>query len=100
PRPPPSTLLPYTTLFRSDDGGHETAIYRAALANLVVPLDPSLGLKLSPVLVEVTRRHPSRLFSIGGGAAAAGAGLKARIGAICQDRKSTRLNSSHRTISY
>ena len=65
---------------------HTGAIYRAALANLVVPLDPSLGLKLTPVLVEVTRRHPSRLFSIGGGAAVAGTGLSARVGAICHRR--------------
>jgi glucose-6-phosphate dehydrogenase assembly protein OpcA len=66
----------------------DSAIYRAALANLVVPLDPRFGLKLSPVLVEVTRRHPSRLFSIGGGVAAAGTGLNARIGAICHRRES------------
>lgn len=71
-----------------DPAAPEGAIYRAALANLVVPLDPSFGLKLTPVLVEVTRRHPSRLFSIGAGVAAAGAGLKARIGAICHRRES------------
>ena len=64
------------------------AIHRAALANLIVPLDPPFGLKLSPVLVEVTRRHPSRLFSIGGGAAPAGRGLTARIGLICHRRES------------
>ena len=56
-----------------DSPAHAGAIYRAALANLVVPLDPPLGLKLTPVLVEVTRRHPSRLFSIGAGAAPEGA---------------------------
>jgi glucose-6-phosphate dehydrogenase assembly protein OpcA len=68
------------------DSAHTGAIYRAALANLIVPLDPSFGAKLSPVLVEVTRRHPSRLFSIGAGAAARG--LRARIGAICHRRDS------------
>ena len=71
-----------------DSPAHAGAIYRAALANLVVPLDPPFGPKLAPVLVEVTRRHPSRLFSIGGGAGAKGTGLSARIGAICHRRES------------
>jgi glucose-6-phosphate dehydrogenase assembly protein OpcA len=75
---------------RSGNGAPEKAggIHRAALANLIVPLDPPFGLKLSPVLTEVTRRHPSRLFSIGGGAAPAGSGLTARIGLICHRRES------------
>jgi glucose-6-phosphate dehydrogenase assembly protein OpcA len=68
--------------------GGSAAIYRAALANLVVPLDPPLGQKLAPVLVDVTRRHPSRLFSIGAGSAPRGAGLRARTGAICHRRES------------
>ena len=63
------------------------AIYRAALANLVVPLDPSLASRLMPVLIEVTRRHPSRLFPIGAGGASRGARLEARIGAICHRRE-------------
>jgi len=68
--------------------GQPGAIYRAALANLVVPLDPSLGPRLAPVLVDVTRRHPSRLFSIAAGSAPRGAGLRARTGAICHRRES------------
>jgi glucose-6-phosphate dehydrogenase assembly protein OpcA len=64
------------------------AIYRAALSNLVVPLDPALSSKLSHVLVDVTRMHPSRLFSIEAGAAPKGAGLRARIGALCHRRES------------
>ncbi|TMQ60089.1 MAG: hypothetical protein E6K76_02935 [Candidatus Eisenbacteria bacterium] len=63
------------------------AIYRAALSNLVVPLDPRLESKLMPVLVDVTRRHPSRLFSIGAGSAPRGAGIRARIGALCHRRE-------------
>ncbi len=62
------------------------AIYRAALSNLVVPLDPSLATRLTPVLVDVTRLHPSRLFSVGAGSGPSGAGLRARIGAICHRR--------------
>src|SRR5437867_8452759 len=58
-RPPRSTLFPYTTLFRSGQGGGRGG-------------------------------SPGRL---GGGPPGAGPGQH-------QDRKSTRLNSSHRTISY
>jgi len=64
------------------------AIYRAALSNLVVPLDSALSSKLGPVLMDVTRMHPSRLFSIEAGAAPKGAGLRARIGALCHRRDS------------
>jgi glucose-6-phosphate dehydrogenase assembly protein OpcA len=65
-----------------------SALYRAALANLVVPLDPRFGAKLAPVLVDVTRHHPSRLFTIGEGTVSAGTGLRARVGAICHRRAS------------
>lgn len=64
------------------------AIYRAALANLVVPVDPELTAKLTPVLVDVTRRHPSRLFSIESDSTPRGAGLRARVGALCHRRES------------
>src|SRR5437762_7788964 len=64
PRPPRSTLFPYTTLFRSllrgqqGGGGHDASVRRRAL---------------SPY---------------------------ARGDGQTRDRKSTRLNSSHRCISY
>src|SRR5437867_7189305 len=60
PRPPRSTLFPYTTLFRSPRPAHPR--------NPLAPARPVKG------LAPTTR--PQR------------------------DRKSTRLNSSHRTISY
>lgn len=40
------------------------ALYRAALANVIVPLDEATLAPLDPVLVELTRRHPSRLFRL------------------------------------
>ncbi|MEK7348043.1 MAG: glucose-6-phosphate dehydrogenase assembly protein OpcA [Candidatus Eisenbacteria bacterium] len=40
------------------------ALYRAALANVIVPLDAATHAPLDPVLVELTRRHPSRLFRL------------------------------------
>ena len=50
------------------DEARSAVIYRAALSNLVVPLDPALAPRLNPVLLDVTRMHPSRLFSIEVGA--------------------------------
>src|SRR5687768_17984323 len=70
-RPPRSTLFPYTTLFRSH-------LHLVAL----VPADE----------IEVLRQgHQARAGGRGGGDQAPG-----RI----EDRKSTRLNSSHGYISY
>src|SRR5690348_4368147 len=67
PRPPRSTLFPYTTLFRSTDGGNTFAPYGNGLP-----------------AVRVTDIQISRNGSL------------LRI----SDRKSTRLNSSHPSISY
>src|SRR3712207_8389219 len=75
-RPPRSTLFPYTTLFRSRVHVHEDdALLLEVLANLVVD---DLGLVLR---------------------ADAGEELAFRLG-DAEDRKSTRLNSSHANISY
>src|SRR3712207_7309860 len=80
-RPPRSTLFPYTTLFRSG---------RVVLASLHVGLD-------------VLRRHQPHLMPEGPQLARpevrGRAGLDADQ-AGRQDRKSTRLNSSHANISY
>src|SRR3712207_8331585 len=72
-RPPRSTLFPYTTLFRS--------AHRAWLAAVgdVGEFDAGGGGEL-------------RAGEMGGGAVAGGA--------VVEDRKSTRLNSSHANISY
>src|SRR3712207_7707651 len=69
-RPPRSTLFPYTTLFRSS--------YR------------------SSGLIVLLRRD--RRDDRGGGATPRSSGRDDRGGG--QDRKSTRLNSSHANISY
>lgn len=62
------------------------AVYRAALANLVVPLDAQALQLLSPVLAEVTRRHPSRLFLIESGSGATAGLLRSRVTAVCHMR--------------
>src|SRR3712207_6906800 len=70
-RPPRSTLFPYTTLFRS----------RGEAGAEVVDRDPGAGrvqgVQAAPDLLGVAHQH-----------------------ALGEDRKSTRLNSSHANISY
>src|SRR5690554_7686770 len=83
PRPPRSTLFPYTTLFRSAADGDATEA-----GPVIAPLSPNqaraLGLSANPV---VGKRD-----------------LQGRIDRfrprVAEDRKSTRLNSSHVRISY
>src|SRR2546422_4050277 len=70
-RPPRSTLFPYTTLFRSTQG--------------FAPTDVAVGLDGS-------------LFISTGGRKTRGAVY--RVEYVAEDRKSTRLNSSHGYISY
>src|SRR3712207_8626019 len=81
-RPPRSTLFPYTTLFRSrdlgdDDGGHDAAISHAD--------DPAVWHDLPPPARAAWRLRPDL-------------DLRGRLPR--EDRKSTRLNSSHANISY
>src|SRR3712207_8989414 len=86
-RPPRSTLFPYTTLFRSDPGEITT---------------PATGISMDRGAATVVPLH---------GAATSGnrprrergwrGGTRRPSGAVpAQDRKSTRLNSSHANISY
>src|SRR2546429_8088772 len=70
-RPPRSTLFPYTTLFRSPEDRHRRGLL----------LDFSLA---ENTILGVHYRKP---------AVSAG-------GVLLEDRKSTRLNSSHGYISY
>src|SRR3989442_2895141 len=77
-RPPRSTLFPYTTLFRSEilrpnNLSHLPGVRR-------IDGDPVFQLKLGQCLLQ---RHP----------------LDKALSEL-QDRKSTRLNSSHVRISY
>src|SRR3712207_8168994 len=82
-RPPRSTLLPYTTLFRS--------LANAYLQKVRETGDPSLYAKAEDLLdrAEKIEAHNPELFATRGILALAR-----------QDRKSTRLNSSHANISY
>src|SRR5947208_13367602 len=78
PRPPRSTLFPYTTLFRSP------ADHRKAAQTRRGP-DTQAG------LCAADDRGPGRRGCDH---------LRAGCGGVGGDRKSTRLNSSHQIISY
>src|SRR3712207_7993082 len=82
-RPPRSTLFPYTTLFRSPPLNALAVACALALAAWpVTAVDPGFILSFGAtvaILLGVRRLLPA---------------------ASAQDRKSTRLNSSHANISY
>src|SRR3712207_8835529 len=88
-RPPRSTLFPYTTLFRSVD-----------LLQLELLLHLLDGEDL--VLVAEAPAHETEEVHhrLGQDAGALVVGERGRILALGEDRKSTRLNSSHANISY
>src|SRR3712207_8875586 len=76
-RPPRSTLFPYTTLFRS--AARERVLHAVLQHRL-----HALRVELHPALAPDTARHsPPQCRH-----------------ELAQDRKSTRLNSSHANISY
>src|SRR3712207_7539862 len=76
-RPPRSTLFPYTTLFRSRSGDLFTALGVSLWHGLALMRRGDL-----PAAEELMRQNIEELASWG------------------EDRKSTRLNSSHANISY
>src|SRR5690349_23765186 len=80
PRPPRSTLFPYTTLFRSPHPHHPSRI--------VVFNERGGGRRKHPLPPDL-RRFATHNF-----------GSPARALSTPSDRKSTRLNSSHVEISY
>src|SRR5690348_18160923 len=71
-RPPRSTLFPYTTLFRSSSASATPSAPRTATSRLLRPAGP-------------TSENPSTTST---------------RSTAYSDRKSTRLNSSHPSISY
>src|SRR5256885_10579472 len=89
-RPPRSTLFPYTTLFRSDDAGVKfinlTVTEPFDLIALVTYIvNDYLGMK---VLFQDKGLEGQKVY------------LNAPVRIEREDRKSTRLNSSHLVISY
>src|SRR5256885_9972138 len=80
-RPPRSTLFPYTTLFRSYL--HSRLLERAAKLN-----DANGGGSLTALPIIETQANDVSAY------------IPTNVISITEDRKSTRLNSSHLVISY
>src|SRR3712207_9050289 len=97
-RPPRSTLFPYTTLFRSKGG--ERAVPQHPFEDV-----GGVGPEVGPHGVDQRRRRQLGQvlgelgLRVAPGEVAVALG-EADLGQLGQDRKSTRLNSSHATISY
>src|SRR5256886_13745980 len=84
-RPPRSTLFPYTTLFRSNIRVLQQCLSMLFVLNRSPYLEALSEHLLAEVAMESRRmRHMCQRIAIG----------------LHQDRKSTRLNSSHSQISY
>src|SRR2546430_3482775 len=94
-RPPRSTLFPYTTLFRSSLGLTPNVVGRYFQVE-----------QFFDRVEHLSRALKVTAFSMAPGAnplkapAAAGTGTTTAATAAGEDRKSTRLNSSHSQISY
>src|SRR3712207_8783741 len=87
-RPPRSTLFPYTTLFRSEAAAGHAGEDEGDVEDLLQ--------------VVVGSRPPDGVLvgEIGGIGAAVAGRAERRPVLLAEDRKSTRLNSSHANISY
>src|SRR2546426_4863646 len=81
-RPPRSTLFPYTTLFRSDEGRE---------LNDLLEAETHIDLALQRSLETEAEQIAGRLEALE---------MQNMLRGPDEDRKSTRLNSSHLVISY
>src|SRR3712207_7242812 len=81
-RPPRSTLFPYTTLFRSFFSAKERSLLHIPEPDALYPACRRIAILLQAALRRKPSIHPD-------------AGPEE-----VEDRKSTRLNSSHANISY
>src|SRR3712207_8129069 len=95
--PPVSTLFPYTTLFRSGVGPRQGL--RGAAADVAARDDAALVAELAQHPGDRLRhRLPRAAGQVGVRVAGKARDDPVHVGQ--QDRKSTRLNSSHANISY
>src|SRR3712207_7272736 len=85
-RPPRSTLFPYTTLFRSDDGLNR----RARISHQLERAKQDVGHEAARIAERAAQASGGLVVAI----------RKRRNTLRALDRKSTRLNSSHANISY
>src|SRR3712207_7707419 len=90
-RPPRSTLFPYTTLFRSRVERHPALRVGEAAGDALAPAPDGHG----EAAGRAGQVEAGDEAGVGEGEGPAGGGVQRD-----QDRKSTRLNSSHANISY
>src|SRR5207248_8376845 len=90
-----STPIPYTTLFRSPVNWLDRAVFGAAALNPVIWNAQKEEHFPVPVLLYASSRAVTLNRQL-----LATLGELSRVPVTFLDRKSTRLNSSHRTISY
>src|SRR3712207_9538005 len=97
-RPPRSTLFPYTTLFRSVEAVRhldgDLVVARAEEVRIEVERDDALPGEVLEVRAHLAARLPEHVEAVGAD------DLHPDVGHGYEDRKSTRLNSSHANISY
>src|SRR5689334_24608119 len=94
-RHPRSTLFPYTTLFRSQPSGDKMTIYEASMRYQNVDKVPLFVFGGEEYGTGSSRDWAAKGTQMLGVKVVVARGYE-RI----QDRKSTRLNSSHSSISY
>src|SRR3712207_6995625 len=94
-RPPRSTLFPYTTLFRSEGATHAASIVRTSGS------PPHLvGKDLDPAFASGRRPRCAPKLRCAGTEKESDELRRRPRREVHEDRKSTRLNSSHANISY
>src|SRR2546430_14925736 len=97
-RPPRSTLFPYTTLFRSwGQSGLATRFLWSALVRESKPRTSVQQVSSYSCRTEFPSRALTRMAALRDGFESVG---RKQSRQEVQDRKSTRLNSSHSQISY
>src|SRR5689334_23971915 len=94
-RPPRSTLFPYTTLFRSN-----VDVESATKAGVMVVNAPTSNITSAAELAVGLLLACARNIAPANEALKNGAWKRSKYGGVELDRKSTRLNSSHSSISY
>src|SRR3712207_9578157 len=97
-RPPRSTLVPYTTLFRSCTSLKPIELRAIGALSRVRHLDPGETIYQAGDRAEtlfIMNRGVAEILADGASHSAGGTYLSRG-----EDRKSTRLNSSHANISY
>src|SRR5207249_8111148 len=100
PRPPSSTLSPYTTLFRSPIGYNVEMILMALLGGTGTVFGPAAGAVVLQLLIQFLSGSLPITLQIPFVPDDAMPVLAQVVLGVLLDRKSTRLNSSHVSISY